>query len=71
MVMESVPGPGNSPASSGRNPTVAAAPPAQLNPHNLGREFVRQYYTLLNRAPNALHRLVYDIFVIKEVNMMT
>lgn len=26
------------------------------SPHVVGREFVRQYYTLLNQAPMHLHR---------------
>ncbi|XP_050080758.1 uncharacterized protein LOC126568337 [Anopheles maculipalpis] len=29
---------------------------AQPSPQNVGREFVRQYYTLLNKAPDFLHR---------------
>lgn len=29
---------------------------AQPSPQSVGREFVRQYYTLLNKAPNHLHR---------------
>lgn len=29
---------------------------AQPSPQSVGREFVRQYYTLLNKAPNFLHR---------------
>lgn len=29
---------------------------AQPSPQNVGREFVRQYYTLLNKAPDHLHR---------------
>ncbi|XP_060524905.1 ras GTPase-activating protein-binding protein 2 [Cylas formicarius] len=32
---------------------VMEAPPS---PQSVGREFVRQYYTLLNKAPNHLHR---------------
>jgi Ras GTPase-activating protein-binding protein 1 len=28
------------------------------SPHVVGREFVRQYYTLLNQAPMHLHRYV-------------
>jgi len=28
----------------------------QPSPQSVGREFVRQYYTLLNKAPNHLHR---------------
>ncbi|KAH8293707.1 hypothetical protein KR054_003316, partial [Drosophila jambulina] len=28
----------------------------QLSPQSVGCEFVRQYYTLLNKAPNQLHR---------------
>ena len=30
--------------------------PSQLNPHFLGREFVRQYYTILNHSPGSLYR---------------
>lgn len=33
-----------------------ATQPQQPSPQSVGREFVRQYYTLLNRAPNHLHR---------------
>lgn len=29
---------------------------ASPSPQNVGREFVRQYYTLLNQAPAHLHR---------------
>jgi len=32
---------------------VMEEPPS---PENVGREFVRQYYTLLNKAPVYLHR---------------
>lgn len=28
----------------------------QPSPQSVGREFVRQYYTLLNKAPDHLHR---------------
>lgn len=35
---------------------VMEAPPS---PDSVGREFVRQYYTLLNKAPAHLHRFVY------------
>jgi Nuclear transport factor 2 (NTF2) domain len=31
-------------------------PQMQPSPQSVGREFVRQYYTLLNKAPNHLHR---------------
>ena len=31
---------------------------ASPSPQCVGREFVRQYYTLLNRAPAHLHRFV-------------
>ncbi|KAH8247535.1 hypothetical protein KR038_005865, partial [Drosophila bunnanda] len=31
-------------------------PSQQLSPQSVGCEFVRQYYTLLNMAPNKLHR---------------
>ena len=34
---------------------VMAKPSAE----NVGREFVRQYYTMLNRDPRQVHRLVY------------
>lgn len=33
-----------------------ATQPQQPSPQSVGREFVRQYYTLLNKAPNQLHR---------------
>lgn len=33
-----------------------ATQPQQPSPQSVGREFVRQYYTLLNKAPNHLHR---------------
>lgn len=29
---------------------------APFNPQSLGREFVRQYYTVLNQGPHILHR---------------
>lgn len=29
---------------------------AKPSPQSVGREFVRQYYTLLNKAPDHLHR---------------
>ncbi|KAJ8916985.1 hypothetical protein NQ315_008386 [Exocentrus adspersus] len=41
---------------------VMEAPPS---PQSVGREFVRQYYTLLNKAPTHLHRLP----VIKHVSL--
>jgi hypothetical protein len=31
---------------------------ASPSPQSVGREFVRQYYTLLNQAPAHLHRLL-------------
>ena len=31
---------------------------ATPSPQSVGREFVRQYYTLLNNAPTHLHRFV-------------
>lgn len=31
---------------------------APVSPDNVGRLFVQQYYTVLNKAPNLLHRLV-------------
>lgn len=39
------------------------APPS---PDSVGREFVRQYYTLLNKAPAHLHRFVYVKFFFLE-----
>lgn len=33
--------------------------PSELNPHTLGREFVRQYYTVLNKGPHILHRYMH------------
>ncbi len=48
--------------SSGVGPAAAAAAPSGgedyglPSPQSVGREFVRQYYTLLNRAPLYLHR---------------
>lgn len=30
--------------------------PEKVNPQTVGREFVRQYYTLLHEAPNYLYR---------------
>lgn len=35
------------------NNNVETAP---FNPQSLGREFVRQYYTVLNQGPHILHR---------------
>ncbi|XP_063969213.1 ras GTPase-activating protein-binding protein 2-like [Lytechinus pictus] len=46
--------PTNPPNSAqGPNPT---APVNNVTPQSVGREFVRQYYTLLNKAPKHLHR---------------
>eukprot|EP00057_Strongylocentrotus_purpuratus_P013090 XP_011667564.1 PREDICTED: ras GTPase-activating protein-binding protein 2 isoform X1 [Strongylocentrotus purpuratus] len=46
--------PTNPPNSAqGPNP---AAPVNNVTPQSVGREFVRQYYTLLNKAPKHLHR---------------
>lgn len=53
--MEPLPSPGS--AASGGSSRVIH-PAAQLNPHFLGREFVRQYYTLLNQSPGTLYRYV-------------
>ena len=39
-------------------PHSTSAQQAELNPHTLGREFVRQYYTILNKGPHILHRSV-------------
>lgn len=33
-----------------------ATGPRNIDPHFLGREFVRQYYTLLNESPQTLYR---------------
>ncbi|XP_072050575.1 ras GTPase-activating protein-binding protein 2-like [Amphiura filiformis] len=47
---------------SGSAPNAApnsASVPA-VNPQSVGREFVRQYYTLLNKAPKQLHRFYCD-----------
>ncbi len=44
--------------NSGSAPNAApnSAPVPAVNPQSVGREFVRQYYTLLNKAPKQLHR---------------
>jgi len=31
---------------------------------SVGREFVRQYYTMLNERPDCLHRLVLHFFIL-------
>ena len=36
---------------------------------DVGREFVRQYYTLLNRAPSFLHRSVVCIAMISSIHI--
>lgn len=41
-----LPGQGQQPQAAGGN----------FNPQSLGREFVRQYYTVLNQGPHILHR---------------
>jgi len=33
------------------------------SPQCVGREFVKQYYTMLNQAPNFLHRHVLFLFI--------
>lgn len=33
------------------------------SPQCVGREFVRQYYTLLNKAPEFLHRFVCGLYI--------
>lgn len=43
--------------SSSSNTSSAGGPAeAKCDPTILGREFVRQYYTMLNEAPQNLHR---------------
>lgn len=34
---------------------------ASPSPQSVGREFVRQYYTLLNKAPAHLHRSAFTL----------
>ncbi|KAI1303720.1 Ras GTPase-activating protein-binding protein 1 [Halotydeus destructor] len=71
MVMEtiaaresSIPPPVAAQATEGSNgaPNQAASAVHQppFNPQSLGREFVRQYYTVLNQAPQFLHRFYSD-----------
>ncbi len=43
-------------AASAATPAAAAAATAAPSPQSVGREFVRQYYTLLHQAPLHLHR---------------
>ncbi|XP_072164613.1 ras GTPase-activating protein-binding protein 2-like [Diadema setosum] len=43
------------PPNSAQGPNQAA-PMNNVTPQSVGREFVRQYYTLLNKAPKHLHR---------------
>lgn len=52
MVMEPPSGPTAGAAGGARHMDSGA----QLNPHFLGREFVRQYYTVLNQSPGSLYR---------------
>ena len=64
MVMATNPqsAPSAAPASAQRTaaPSTAdasvAGSKAVVSPESVGREFVRQYYTLLNRGPEHLHR---------------
>lgn len=35
---------------------LATGSTAKPNSHTLGCEFVRQYYTMLNKAPGSVHR---------------
>lgn len=48
-----VPAPNQGPAPQGSDNNTGAAP---VSPDNVGRLFVQQYYTVLNKAPNLLHR---------------
>lgn len=69
MVMEPLPPPGATagPAAGNRNMDATG----QLNPHFLGREFVRQYYTVLNQSPGSLYRLVSRPGPVPLYNVMT
>lgn len=48
--------------NSGSAPNIgpSSAPVPSVNPQSVGREFVRQYYTLMNKCPKALHRFYCD-----------
>lgn len=74
MVMEqNVDAQKSAPASNNNNTTAkigastlpstpsSSSPP--FDPHSLGREFVRQYYTVLNKGPHILHRLVGSVLL--------
>lgn len=37
-------------------PSCSSSNSPPFDPHSLGREFVRQYYTVLNKGPHILHR---------------
>ena len=40
---------------------AASVAVAEPSPQSVGREFVRQYYTLLNQAPLHLHRSAFEM----------
>lgn len=42
----------------------ATGTPVKPNSHTLGYEFVRQYYTMLNKAPGSVHRYVYLVILV-------
>lgn len=42
--------------SEGSNGAPSSVHQPPFNPQTLGREFVRQYYTVLNHGPQFLHR---------------
>lgn len=50
----------NSTAKIGASLPSTSSPPS-FDPHSLGREFVRQYYTVLNKGPHILHRSVLTV----------
>ena len=37
------------------------------SPNQVGREFVRQYYTLLNKAPELLHRYIKNFVFLASI----
>ena len=49
----------NAPVSRAQNGEKATEPSlnGELTPNEIGMEFVRQYYTLMNEAPQYLYRL--------------
>ena len=46
----------SAPPSKVVHPDPATGTTAKPNSHTLGCEFVRQYYTMLNKAPGSVHR---------------